>query len=63
MRRVGPADWKMTMGILVQQHARDDLLEVILALRSPGGLASRLDGGQQQGNEDANDRNDHQQLD
>jgi hypothetical protein len=43
---------------VVDGHA--NLLEIIRALRSPGSFARRLDRGQQQGNQDANDRDDNQ---
>ena len=40
-----------------------DLLEVVHALVPPGRLACRLDRRQQQRHEDADDRDDDQQLD
>ena len=40
-----------------------DLLEVVDALRPAGGLAGRLHGGQQQGDEDRNDGDHDQELD
>jgi hypothetical protein len=40
-----------------------DLLEIIRALRSPGSLARRLNGRQQERDQDADDRNHDQQLD
>ena len=43
--------------------AEPHLLEVVGALRTPGRLARRLDGGQEQGDQDGDDRNHHQQLD
>ena len=39
------------------------LLEVVLALRPPGGLAGGLDGGEEQADQDGDDGDDHQQLD
>jgi hypothetical protein len=45
----------------VKRHA--DLLQVVRALISPRRLARGLHGRQQQGDEDGDDRNDHQQLD
>ena len=40
-----------------------DLLEVVGALSSAGGLARRLNGGQQKRDQDANDGHDDQELD
>jgi hypothetical protein len=40
-----------------------DLVEIVGALALAGGLAHRPDGGQEQGHQDADDRDDHQQLD
>src|SRR5262249_20248260 len=40
-----------------------DLLEVVAALHSAGGLTDLLDGGQQQADQDGDDRYHHQQLD
>jgi hypothetical protein len=37
-----------------------ELLEVVGALGAPGGLAGRLDRGQEQGDQDGDDRDDHQ---
>jgi hypothetical protein len=42
---------------------QSDLLQVVHALRPPRRLARRLDGGQQQRDQDRGDRNHHQQLD
>ena len=47
--------------VVVDRQA--ELLQVVDALGPPGGLAGRLDGGQQQGDQDGDDRDDHQQLD
>ena len=47
--------------VVVQGQA--DLLEVVDALGTPGGFAGRLDGGQQQGDQDADDADDHEQFD
>src|SRR5262249_37254034 len=38
-------------------------LEIVLALTATGGLAGRLHGGQQQCDEHADDRDDHEQFD
>jgi hypothetical protein len=40
-----------------------ELLEVIRALQPPGRFPSRLNRGQQEGHENADDGNDHQQFD
>jgi len=40
-----------------------ELLQIIEALRAAGGLARRLDGGQEQRDQDGDDGNDDQQLD
>ena len=47
--------------IVVQREP--DLLQVVDALRPPGGLAGRLHGGQEQGDQDGDDRDHHQQFD
>ena len=40
-----------------------DLLAVVWAVSASGCFACLLDGGQEQGDEDADDRDDHQHLD
>ena len=45
----------------MQGHA--ELLEVIDALGAPGSFAGGLNGGQQQGDQDADDADDHEQFD
>ena len=47
--------------VVVQGQA--DLLEVVDALDAPGRLARRLHGGQEQGDQHRDDRDDDQQLD
>ena len=49
--------------VQVVLRGESELLEVVRALRAAGGLAGGLDGGQQQRDQDADDRDDHQQLD
>ena len=49
--------------LFVVQRGEADLLEVVGALREPGRLAGRLHRRQQQRDQDADDRDDHQQLD
>jgi hypothetical protein len=39
-----------------------ELLEVVRALNAPGGLAGRLDGGEQQGDQDSDDRDDNKEF-
>jgi hypothetical protein len=39
------------------------LLEMVAALRPPGGFPGGLNGRQQQGDQDPDDRDDHQQFD
>ena len=50
-------------GALVVVQGEADLLEVVDALGTPGRLARRLHGGQQQGDQHGDDRDDHQQFD
>ena len=45
----------------MQGHA--ELLEVIDALSTPGGFAGGLNGGQEQGDQHADDADHHEQLD
>ena len=45
------------------EHGQAELLEVVLALRPPGRFSRRLHGRQQQPDEDADDRDDHQEFD
>jgi hypothetical protein len=47
--------------VVVQCQA--DLLQVVDALASPGCLARRLHGGQEQGDQHRDDRDDNQQFD
>ncbi len=44
-------------------QGQTDLLEIILALRLTGRFTGLLHCGQQQGDQDCDDRNDHQQFD
>jgi len=48
---------------VVVVHRDPNLLQVVHALRSPRGLAGRLDGRQEQGHQNPNDGDHHQQLD
>ena len=47
----------------VEYGLRHDLLEVVLALRASSCLSRLLHCGQQQGDEDRNDGDDHEQFD
>jgi hypothetical protein len=40
-----------------------DLLQIVGTLSTPAGFTRRLNGWQQQGYQDSDDRNHHQQLD
>jgi len=55
--------WKTAVGIVKVVHPDPLLLQVVHTLRPPRRLAGRLDGGQQQRNQDADDRDHDQQLD
>jgi hypothetical protein len=44
-------------------EAQTDLLQIVGALRSPGGLPRSLYGGEQQGDQDSDDGDHNQQLD
>ena len=50
----------LEVDVHVQRQA--DLVQIVAALRRPGRLAGGLDGRQQQGNQNPDDRDDHQQL-
>jgi hypothetical protein len=47
---------------MVIVERQTDLLEVVAALHSPGRLARRLHGRQQHRDQDADDRDDHEEL-
>jgi hypothetical protein len=47
---------------VVHVQAKTDLLQVIRALRPPGGFARRLNGREQQGDQDADNGDDNQKL-
>ena len=51
------------MDVVVVVQGDAELLQVVDALGATGGLAGRLDGGQEQGDQDGDDRDHHQQLD
>jgi hypothetical protein len=52
----------MSIGLLMVQTSEGELLEAILALYSPRGFPRRLHGWQQQRNQDADNRNHHQEF-
>ena len=62
-RRSKEAGRKHLGPIVVGLHRQADLLEIVFALRAASGLASLLNGRQEQGNQDGDDRDHHQQLD
>ena len=51
------------VGAVVGHQRQSQLLEIVAALRPPGGLPSGLNGRQQQRDQNADDGDDHQQLD
>jgi hypothetical protein len=55
--------WERLVGIVIAVQRERQILEVVLALRAAGRFAGGLDGRQQQCDEDANDRDDDQELD
>ncbi len=57
------ARWIGPVGHFVVLHGQDQLRQIIDARDPPRRLAGRLDRRQQQGHQDADDCNDHQQLD
>jgi hypothetical protein len=50
------------VGIVVVVHPQGKLLEIVAALQPSCGLACRLNRRQQQGDQDADDRNHDQKL-
>ena len=63
-RRRDPAPGgERVVGVVVAVQGQADLLQVVDALGPPRRLACGLDGGQEQGDQDADDRDDHQELD
>ena len=51
------------MGRFIVMNRQAQLLHVVDALRPPRRLTSGLNGGEQQGNQNRDDRNHHQELD
>jgi hypothetical protein len=51
------------MGIVISLHGEGQLLEIVRALNSPRRLARRLDGGQEEADQEAEDGGDDQDLD
>ena len=56
------AGGRAAMGAFVIVDGQAELLEVVLALGSPGGLAGLLNGGEQEGDQDRDDGDDDQEL-
>src|SRR5262249_55535342 len=54
---------KGAQGVVIVVQGQANLLEVVRAAHPRGGLADLLDGRQQQADQDADDGDDHQQLD
>jgi len=53
---------EMPLGLLVLREGQGDLFQVVLALRPPCAFPGRLHCRQQEGDQDADDRDDHQQF-
>ena len=53
------ANRKLLEDIVVVVQRQADLLDVVLALRPPGGLSRLLNGRKEQGNQDRDDGNHH----
>jgi hypothetical protein len=58
-----PAVWKHLVGVSVIVHRDTELFELVRALHPPRRLAGRLHRRQQERDQDANDRDHHEQLD
>src|SRR5207249_860529 len=54
---------KRAVHIVVGVHGQANLLEIVRAAHTVGGLAHLLNGGQEQANEHSNNRNHYQQFD
>ena len=54
---------KRVVGVDVAEDRQGDVVHVALALGTAAGLAGRLDGGQEEPDQDADDADHHQQLD
>jgi hypothetical protein len=54
---------KGSVSAVIGVHGQSDLFEMVPALDSPGRFPGRLDRGQQQADQDAENCNDHQNLD
>src|SRR5262249_47923851 len=57
------AVWEHIGLLVIVVQGQSDLLQIVLALRPSCCLAGLLNGRQQQGDEDSDDRDHHQQLD
>jgi hypothetical protein len=59
---LGAAGRQTITSVVVAQDAEPYLLEIVLAVGSPGRLAGRLHRWQEKADESADDRNDDQEL-
>ena len=55
--------WQRLVDVVEIVHSQTELLDVVRALHTTSRLASRLDGGKKQTNQNADDRDNDQQLD
>ncbi len=53
---------ELRVDVVIVVEGQAQLLEVVLALGSPGGLAGLLHSGKQQRNQNGNNGNDNQQF-
>ena len=56
-------DGQVLVNVMVGMQSKGNLLEIVLALRTRSGFAHLSGGGNQQGDQDGDDGNDHQRLD
>src|SRR5262249_53579611 len=61
--REGVAHRKAAMCIVVAMHRETNLLELVRTARPAGAFPRRLDGREQEGDEHADDRDHHEELD
>ena len=58
-----PGRWQTTIGGFEVMDRQSQLTNIVAALHTPRRFTSRLNGWQQQSHQDADDRNNDQQLD
>jgi hypothetical protein len=58
-----PAGRQGPLGVVESVHGQPQLFEIVAALGAPRRFTCRLDGGKQQGDQNADDGDDNQQLD